>query len=204
MTPSAQEPSPPGVGALQEPAADTPPNAVSWVVIHRGGLRWPVLLLVLVAVVTLHADRAGAHAELAFTVPGEGEDVTEPFDEVTLTFLSAIRDGSIELIDPNGDVVPTDGPVDVGEEELGQRFDLIPELGVYMVRSEILAADGDTQQLEFEFTYSGPQERASRDAGSIGAATIGLIVAGVALVVGVFFLAGRGRSGGGAAASGEV
>lgn len=120
----------------------------------------PRLLVVVVGAVALLGALAGpaaAHARLVSTAPAGGATVTEPLDEVLLTFSEPVEPGfaTVQVFDPAGDRLDQ-GSAEVRREVVVQPIAPPTREGAHHVAFWVVSADGHPVEATFTFEYEGP------------------------------------------------
>ncbi len=109
------------------------------------------------------AGNAFAHTHLESTNPAEGETITEPLTEVTLTFEGKIEQGStIDLTDANNEAVEFDN-ISVKDQVMTGTLVNPLENGTYRARWSSISADGHPMEGEFTFTVETPLAEETAD-----------------------------------------
>ena len=130
------------------------------------------------------------HAELAASDPADGSTVTEPPDEVVLTFTDEVDDGAtFTVVGPAGDEVGS-GELDL---EVAHRNVLRGQIevaasGEYTVAWSVVGDDGHEVEGEMSFTYEPEGEASTPDtalpAGTPAqAALIGVLLIALAVII---------------------
>lgn len=119
--------------------------------------RWPVLVLVVLALQLAFAASASAHTRLGSSEPPDGAELAEPPNEIRLMFTGGFDSklSGMELVDASGEPVG-------GELRIEQRTMIytVPELagGAYQVNWRLLSADSHVTEGSFGFTVLAPVE----------------------------------------------
>lgn len=118
-------------------------------------IRAATVAAVVLALLGLAVGGASAHEDLAASAPGDGQVLTVPPQQVTLTFTAAVPPGSaqIEVRGPGGASV-TSGPTAVDGEVVVQPVD-ITRNGAYLLSYRIVSGDGHPVTGEVSFSYTG-------------------------------------------------
>ena len=95
---------------------------------------------------------AGAHTDLLQGSPGPAQRVGGTVDFIDLVFVDVVTEATITLEDPNGQLV--DGVTTVSDGQI-LRYEMEPltETGRYVVRFEMVSADGDDTESGYFFNY---------------------------------------------------
>ena len=98
-----------------------------------------------------------AHAELDFTLPGNGTTVGEPVSEISVGFTEPVTlvGNGFEVLTPDGIVIE---PFPVTDDDMTFRLPLDPPLagGSVGVRYEVAADDGHVLEGSFVFDVAAP------------------------------------------------
>ena len=117
--------------------------------------KWILTLLSCVCIFSTSAT-ISAHTHLGSTNPADGDTVTEPLTEITLTFEGQIEQGStFELIGADGSSVALEG-IAVADGEMTGTLAAPLENGDYLVQWDSISADGHPMEGEFSFTMAAP------------------------------------------------
>lgn len=105
---------------------------------------------------------AYAHSVLDSSDPQQGQVVTEPLSQITLTFDTKVEMGSrLEVIKQNGDKVKPDDIKLEGNQMIGA-FSKPLENGDYTIKWEIVGADGHPVKGEISFEIDLTQYQPER------------------------------------------
>ena len=118
--------------------------------------KWILTLLLCVGIFNATATTISAHTHLSSTNPADGDTVTEPLTEITLTFEGQIEQGStFELIGADGTSVALES-ITVADGEMTGTLAAPLESGDYIVQWNSISADGHPMEGEFSFTVAAP------------------------------------------------
>lgn len=120
----------------------------------RSGSRpvfWTVVIVSAVLVL-LAVPIASAHANLVEASPGNGEQVAEPPDELTLQYTEGIQRAGVSVELASGDRVDEGVRVDADDPAVVHVPLDDPENGTYVVTWEVLSVDGHTTSGALFFT----------------------------------------------------
>lgn len=110
-----------------------------------GRLSWALALAVwLVAVTALYSRPAAAHTDFDSSVPADGDEVSEPVDEVVVTFTGPVEptgEGFV-VLDPAGGIRQPDEVAAAGDAQWSLRFDPPLVGGTATIRWTMQAPDG--------------------------------------------------------------
>jgi methionine-rich copper-binding protein CopC len=117
------------------------------------------VLIAAIAFLAGSAPAAVAHDALAEAVPAADQVITEPLEEVVLTFSEAPLEGFdvglvISVIDPSGKDVSS-GDIAISDTTLSKAVTLVAA-GTHTVQWRTVSADGHPISGEYSFTYSAP------------------------------------------------
>ena len=115
-------------------------------------------ILLLAFMFALPTNVAFAHSHQESTSPSENEEVTEPVDEITVTFDAGIANGDIEVTNntTNEEIEPAS--VEVESTVITAQFDEPLPNGEYIVYWENIGDDTHHIDGEFTFTVNIPEE----------------------------------------------
>lgn len=115
-------------------------------------------ILLLAFMLALPTHMAFAHSHQESTSPSENEEVTEPVDEITVTFDAGIATGDIEVTNntTNEEIEPAS--VEVESTVITAQFDEPLPNGEYIVYWENIGDDTHHIDGEFTFTVNVPEE----------------------------------------------
>jgi methionine-rich copper-binding protein CopC len=103
------------------------------------------------------ASPVAAHAELDFTLPGNGTTVGQPVSEISVGFTEPVTlvGNGFEVLTPDGTVIE---PFPVTDDDMTFRLPLDPPLGggSVGVRYEVAADDGHVLEGSFVFDVAAP------------------------------------------------
>jgi copper resistance protein C len=112
------------------------------------------------------AGNTFAHTHLTSTNPADGETITEPLTEITLTFEGQIEQGStLELTDADNEAVELKG-ISVADGVITGTLENPLDNGSYLVKWSSISADG--HPLEGEFTFAVESSAAEETAEESG------------------------------------
>ncbi|MFC6965204.1 copper resistance protein CopC [Halocatena marina] len=107
------------------------------------------VVLVAVVIGLVSVPIVSAHASLAESTPGNGEQIAETPDELTLQYTEGVQQAEISVESASGDRVDDGFRVDSNDQSVVH----VPldgvENGTYIVKWEVLAADGHTTSGSF-------------------------------------------------------
>lgn len=104
------------------------------------------------------AGNTFAHTHLTSTNPADGETITEPLTEITLTFEGQIEQGStLELTDADNEAVELKG-ISVADGVITGTLENPLDNGSYLVKWSSISADGHPLEGEFTFAVSSAAE----------------------------------------------
>lgn len=114
------------------------------------------------------AENAFAHTHVKSTNPADGETITEPLTEVTLTFEGQIEQGStVVLIDENNEAIEFNS-ISVADGVMTGTLAEPLENGAYVVKWSSISADGHPMEGEFTFAVEAPvTEEAAEETGTV-------------------------------------
>lgn len=98
-----------------------------------------------------------AHADLVESAPGNGEQVTEPPDELTLRYTEGVQQADVSVESTDGDRVDDGVRVDSDDQSVVHVPLSDAGNGTYVVQWEILSVDGHTTSGSFFFTVGNEQ-----------------------------------------------
>lgn len=108
------------------------------------------------AVIFSTAGHTFAHTHVESTNPADGETITEPLTEITLTFEGQIEQGStVELIDENNEAIEFNS-ISVANGVMTGTLAEPLENGSYIVKWSSISADGHPMEGEFTFAVETP------------------------------------------------
>ncbi|MFS0787195.1 copper resistance protein CopC [Shouchella sp. 1P09AA] len=115
-------------------------------------------ILLLAFMLALPTNLAFAHSHQESTSPSEHEEVTEPVDEISVTFDAGIATGDIEVTNntTNEEIEPAS--VEVESTVITAQFDEPLPNGEYIVYWENIGDDTHHVDGEFTFTVNVPEE----------------------------------------------
>ncbi|MGM9951531.1 MAG: copper resistance protein CopC [Lysinibacillus sp.] len=117
--------------------------------------KWILTLLSCVYIFSTSATTF-AHTHLGSTNPADGDTVTEPLTEITLTFEGQIEQGStFELANTEGTSVELQD-ISVADGIMTGTLATPLENGEYIVQWNSISADGHPMEGEFAFTVAVP------------------------------------------------
>ena len=117
--------------------------------------KWILTLLLCVFIFSVSATTF-AHTHLGSTNPADGDTVTKPLTEITLTFKGQIEQGStLELANAEGETVELQN-ISVVEDMMTGTLAAPLENGEYIVLWNSISADGHPMEGEFAFTVAVP------------------------------------------------
>jgi methionine-rich copper-binding protein CopC len=118
-------------------------------------IRLAAMAAVALAVLGLGLGSASAHTELADSEPREGQALTTPPRQITLTFIASVQPVSaqVSVRGADGRSVTT-GPATVTEAVVRQPVDISVD-GAYLVAYRVIAQDGHPVTGEITFSYPG-------------------------------------------------
>lgn len=121
-------------------------------------------ILFLAFMIALPTNVAFAHSHQESTSPSENEEVTEPVDEITVTFDAGIATGDIEVTNntTNEEIEPAS--VEVESTVITAQFDEPLPNGEYIVYWENIGDDTHHIDGEFTFTVNVPEEELEEEA----------------------------------------
>lgn len=109
-----------------------------------------VLLTVVLGAVSVPI--VSAHADLVESTPGNGEQVAQPPDELSLQYTEGIQQANVSVESADGDRVDDGVRVDPGDQSVVHVPLENVENGTYIVTWEVLSVDGHTTSGTFFFT----------------------------------------------------
>ena len=117
--------------------------------------KWILTLLSCVFIFSVSATTF-AHTHLGNTNPADGDTVTKPLTEITLTFEGQIEQGStLELANAEGRIVELQD-ISVSDGMMTGTLAAPLENGEYIVLWNSISADGHPMEGEFAFTVEAP------------------------------------------------
>lgn len=112
---------------------------------------WTVILAaVLLGVASVPI--VSAHANLVESTPGQGEQVAEPPDELTLRYTEGVQQADISVVAADDDRVDENVRIDSDDPSVVPVPLEDVENGTYIVKWEVLSVDGHTTSGSFFFT----------------------------------------------------
>lgn len=117
--------------------------------------KWILTLLLCVCMFSASATTS-AHTHLSSTNPADGDTVTKPLTEITLTFEGQIEQGStFELANAKGGTVEL-LDISVTDSVMTGTLAAPLENGEYIVQWNSISADGHPMEGEFAFAVDAP------------------------------------------------
>lgn len=134
---------------------------------RHSSLKKIIAALFTFAVIFSTAGHTFAHTHVESTNPADGETITEPLSEITLTFEGQIEQGStVELIDENNEAIEFNS-ISVADGVMTGTLAEPLENGSYIVRWSSISADGHPMEGEFTFAVETPAtEEAAEETGT--------------------------------------
>lgn len=125
---------------------------------RTGGRRifWTVVCaVVLIGLVSV--PLVSAHADLVESAPGNGEQVAEPPDDLTLRYTEGVQQADVSVEATDGDRVDDGVRIDADDQSTVHVPLSDAGNGTYVVQWEILSVDGHTTSGSFFFTVGNEQ-----------------------------------------------
>lgn len=139
-----------------EKEVDSPFFSIDYLYRRRSSLKKIILTLLSCVFIFSAAGTTFAHTHLSSTNPPDGETVTEPLTEVSLTFEGQIEQGStFDLIDANNEPIELEN-ISIADGVMTGTLTSPLENGTYLVKWSSISADGHPMEGEFSFAVEIP------------------------------------------------
>lgn len=139
-----------------EKEVDSPFFSIEFLYRRRSSLKKIILTLLSCVFIFSAAGNTFAHTHLSSTNPPDGETVTEPLTEVSLTFEGQIEQGStFDLIDANNEPIELEN-ISIADGVMTGTLTSPLENGTYLVKWSSISADGHPMEGEFSFAVEIP------------------------------------------------